>query len=468
MDSKMRVVLIEYGDSGTIFFVRDVFEKSDNFNFKDHIRKLMQESSYHKVDQPSKVSSSTMVIPSKLLTSVVAGMTAEGSLQASVKLGRSMLLDIKKAFLVNEINDSDINSCNEDVVIISGGYDDSESVMLNDFIVKLSESQFIKRIKPAVVFAGSASSLPFAKVNIGTLTDFISLPNVLESSFCPESLMAGEDISTKRSSTLTFSTDQQKVPSYSFSNSLQKITEAFCGRYVNKVLSVFITEEYTVVNECRKRSGKFEFRRYGIPVDEQSLKPAHLSESIVSVFQQESISDKNFGQEDLLQIEKSEKMEFYRPDRIVGISCSDRSGFEKFLDVVSDPDILRGIIEFIFDNEGVLLASAPLFFDKQGDHSAWLLEASYTENIISGWIVIPDGTFIKEKQCLTVYISGNEERNEMNFLWGKRYVMKTEPFSVIEIDTSEKVYFEGVGRKKVLKTGKSGRTVVFDLRKEKS
>ncbi|HSW59465.1 MAG TPA: hypothetical protein VLJ60_01635, partial [bacterium] len=238
MQSKIRTVVIEYGDNGIFFFTKDILEKSDNFNFKEHVRKLMQESSYHKVDQPSKVSSSIMNIPSKLLSAVVTGMTVEGSLQSSVKLARSMLLDIKRTFLINEINESDIDSSNEDVVVISGGYDDSENRQLNDFILKLTESQFLKKNKPAVVFAGSSSALPFAKVNIGTLTDFISLPNVLETSFCPESLVAGEDISIKRSSTLMLSSEQPKVPSYSFSNSLQKITEMFCGRYVNKVLSL--------------------------------------------------------------------------------------------------------------------------------------------------------------------------------------------------------------------------------------
>lgn len=468
MQSKIRTVVVEYGDKGTVFFIKDVFESGSNPNFKEYVRALMQESGYHKNEQPSKVSSSMMSIPSKLLSAVVTGMTSGGSLQASIKLARSMILDIKKTFLINEVSESDINSCNEDVFLISGGYDDSENRQMNDFVMKLAESQFIKKNRPAVVFAGSASSLPFAKVNIGALTDFISLPNVLESSFCPESLTAGEDISIKRSSTLMLSIDQQKVSSYSFSNSLQKITEVFCGRYVNKVLSILITEQYSVVNECRKTAGKFQFKRYGIPVDDTSLKTADLSEIIGSVFQEESLHDKGFAQKDLLQIERSERIEYYRPERIVGMSLSSKAGFEKFLDVASDPDILRGIIEFVFDRDGVLLASAPVFFERQGDHSGWLLEASYTENIISGWIVIPDGIFIKEKACLTVYVSGNEDRNEMNFMWGKRYIMKVDPFSVIEIDASGKVHFEGIGRKKVLKTGKAGRTVVFDLRKEKS
>ncbi|HPA56625.1 MAG TPA: hypothetical protein PLT70_04255, partial [bacterium] len=162
MQSKIRTVVVEYGDSGTTFFVKDVFEKGDNFNFKEHIRKLMQESSYHKSDQPSKVSSSMMSIPPKLLSAVVTGMTSEGSLYASVKLARSMLLDIKRTFLINEMSESDINSCSEDVLIISGGYDDSENRQLHDFILKLTESQFIKKNKPAVVFAGSSSALPFA------------------------------------------------------------------------------------------------------------------------------------------------------------------------------------------------------------------------------------------------------------------------------------------------------------------
>ncbi len=468
MQSKIRTVVVEYGDNGTAFFVKDIFEKGDNFNFKEHVRKLMQESSYHKSDQPSKVSSSMMSIPPKLLSAVVTGMTSEGSLHACVKLARSMLLDIKKTFLINEMSESDINSCSEDVLIISGGYDDSENRQLHDFILKLTESQFIKKTKPAVVFAGSSSALPFAKVNIGTLTDFTMLPNVLETSFCPESLVAGEDISIKRSSTLMISSDQPKVPAFSFSNSLQKVTEMFCGRYVNKVLSVLITEEYSVVNECSRSAGKFHFKRYGLSMDDVSLKTADLSESLRSIFQQESLPDRDFAQEDLLQIEKSERVEYYRPERIIGISLSGKAGFEKFLDVVSDPDLLRGVIEFVFDRDGVLLASAPMFFEKQGDHSGWLLDASYSENMVSGWIVIPDGTFVKERTCLTVYVSGNEERNEMSFLWGKRYVMKIDPFSVIEIDVSEKVYFEGAGRKKVLKTGKAGRTIVFDLRKERS
>lgn len=468
--SKIRTVIIRNSEQGTMtgFFVKDAEFDIMKDDLKDYIRKAIFEVTGSKADPLLAGNSSVMNIPEKLLCAAVAGMTRDGSLKCGVKLAGSMLLDVRHTFLINSQEET-AELLNNDVLVISGGYDDYENTMMNEFILKLSRDPDMERSKPFVVYAGGSSSLPVAKLNMGPLTDLIWLPNVLENSFCPDALIAGEDISNKRTSSVFLSTDQLKVPVHPFSNALHKITDMFCTRYVSKAAAIFFTAEYSVINECSRVSGKNRFKRCGVPVRSGSLAVADFSKVFKDLNDNKNdLPGIDFELDDLFRIEKIEHAEYYRPDRIAGISLCENVDLDKFLDLICDPDILRGAVEFVFDKDAILLAAAPMFFDKHGDQSSWLLEVSNTDKVVSGWLVVPDGIFVKDRLCLTVYISGNEERNEMTFNWGKRYVINVEPYSVIEINGADKVYFKGKGSKKILKTSKHKRMIVFDLRKEKS
>ncbi|MGI6394553.1 MAG: hypothetical protein ACOX2F_07480 [bacterium] len=462
-ESNIKAILVESGEEGVSFLTKNIPGRQNEFNFKEQAKKLVQEKYPRKADQPSKASSSIIDVPAMLLPAVVTGMTLEGSLEASLKIAKFMLLDVRKTFLISNMSQEEIDSCSENVFFISGGYDESENDVLKDFITKLYESEYLRKIKPTVVFAGSTTLLHFAKAKIGSLTEFVSLPNVLETVFSPEDLTVRENFFLKESSTITLFSKQQKVRQHSLTDFLHRLTEMFCGKNTNNVLSLLMTERYSVAGECCKSSGMLRFQKRGIPLTIDALSGNEVFESFLDISKQQPLFDTYLNSSNILEIEPKKKKKYLRPDRIVSLSLCEEANLDKFIDMVCNPDVLKGIIEFVFDKEGAFLALAAMFFDEPGDCTSWLLEAIFAENVVSGWIVIPDGVFVKGKEALSVHISGEEESRE-NLLWGKRYALKVKPLSTIEIETFKGASFEGIGKKRVFKTGKSSQMVVFDLR----
>lgn len=138
--SKIRTVMIKSGEHGTMtgFFTKDAELDPLKDDLKDHIRKVIFEVTGSKTDPLMTGNSSVMSIPEKLLCASVAGMTRDGSLKCGVKLAGSMLLNVRHTFLINSTEDT-AELFNNDVLIISGGYDNYENNLMNEFILKLSK-----------------------------------------------------------------------------------------------------------------------------------------------------------------------------------------------------------------------------------------------------------------------------------------------------------------------------------------
>lgn len=466
---KIKTVVINAGDNGIDINYSETFSEIEkNNDTQEKLIKTARKVLNLKNENISSGNMSLLNLPEQLLTALVAGITREGSLQAAFKIAGSMLFDVKRSFIISDINlIPDLSDI--DAIVISGGFDELENTWVDDFVLKLASDDSLKNKSPLVVYAGCAASLPSAKSNIGSITRLISVPNALEIKSLSGVVVSNEFFSQHNTTSWNVSAERFKLPEISFTDALEKIAGVFHKKQSERSLALLFTDNYFVINECSGNSGNICHKRHGVACKSSLLRPCDMTESLKSAYLNDhEIFNVDFTEEDLFRVNRENEEIFYRPGFVSAISLSGETSVERFLDLFVDPDVVRGIIEFIFDGNGFLLSMAAMMSDNESENSMLASDIFGMECFTTGWIVVPDGEFVKDRQCLTVYVSGNEDRNEMMFNWGKRYIINVEPYSVIEIDTEKGVFFKGEKTRKILKIGKLRRTVVFDLRKEKS
>ena len=408
-----------------------------------------------------------ITIPDRFLSCAVFGVSKDGSLRSAELLAGRLLFNIRKKGTLDDIR-KELFFDQIDAIVLCGGYENSGNEYINEMILTISNSESFLKNRPAMIFSGSKDAASFAQYNFSPLTDFFQVDNFIDDHSMSLDLLIHRKIFLKKFYRDPLP-DMKKTGSHHYFDVLAKFNEAFCGKYSNMVLTTLFTDNFAVLSRTERAGGRYFNKMYGISGDMDSLLAEDFSAGYRSFFTEKAHCKDPFKETyDVLPLVVENTEHFIRPDRICGISVCDNFSFERFVDLLCDPDLLRGAVEFVFDKEGLYLGAGLMFLDNDGDFSDWLVESSYCENFTAGWIVIPDGDFIKNKEALSLSINGNESDVVNTYLWGKRYFLTVEPFSVIEIQALGKVFFEGSGKKKILRTGRSSRTIVIDLRKEKS
>lgn len=415
----------------------------------------------------SKNISAKLLIPDRPLTCAVFGVAGNGSVKCAKLLAERLLLCVKKSFSINDVK-SGIVLDDIDAVVICGGYVNSGDNRVKELIGLVSDSESFLKNRPAVIFSGSAGAASFAQYRFSPFTDFFQIDSFIEDpSMTPDMSVLRKMLNKKIHKDIAVY--DRKAEKYQYFDVIRKFSETLCGKYLGNVLTVFFTDSFSMIDRTERAGGQYYSRMHMLPGASGQIGHKDVTSVYDSFFSRDARYRDPFRETDVIMpLSCGNTVNCIRPDRIGGISvCSDMN-FERFIDLVCDPDMLRGVTEFVFDREGLFLASGLMFLENEDDFSEWLSEASSMESFTTGWVVIPDGDFIKDKEALSVYISGNGSETTGTYRWGKRYFIAIEPFSTIEIQTTGRTFFQGLVRKKVLKSGRSRRNMIIDLRKEKS
>lgn len=417
--------------------------------------------------QVSRNISAKLLIPDRPLTCAVFGVAGEGSVKCAKLLAQRLLLCVKKSFSINDTV-SGVILDDIDVVVICGGYINSGDARVKELIVNISDLESFLKNRPAVIFSGSAGAASFAQYRFSPFTDFFQIDGFIEDpSMIPDISVLRKMINKKVHK--DSAVHDRKAERHQYFDVIRKFSETLCGKYLGNVLTFFFTDSFSMIDRTERAGGRYSGRMQLLPGASGQIETQDVTGVYDSFFNRDARDRDPFRETDVIMpIFSEDSVRYIRPDRIGGISVCSEMNFEKFIDLVCDPDMIRGLVEFVFDKEGLLLASGLMFLENEDDFSDWLSEASSMESFTTGWIVIPDGDFIKDRDALSVYISGNGSEMTGVYRWGKRYFITIEPFSTIEIQTTGRVFFQGLVRKKVLKSGRSRRNLIIDLRKEKS
>lgn len=408
-------------------------------------------------------------IPDRLKKALVCGITKDGSLKAAEKLAKSLLY--APAVFYTDGDLSDIVKENEcDAVIIGGGFDDSDDEKVEKLIHNVGESEWFKKNRPTVIYAGNRESISTAQLKFSPFSDFYEMSNVLEDSTSDNDIDSMMNLD--KSNHFTHNIEDgifEKIQQCTYLESIHNISKHLCSSSSGRVISVMINDSYSVLNQYRVDSGKPVIENKALPKLSSELCPDDFSQSYKELsFEDNSGLEDIFFAEDILQIGRKKHDSYFRPDRIVGISLSEEVDMTKFLDLISDPDIVRGIVKFFFDRSGFFLMCGSILnagVEKATEKTEKLIDE---HELSSGWLVIPDGDFIKDEKALEVYISGEESDNVSQLFWGKRYVIPVKEGSTVELRFKGSAFLVGRSDVITLRVGNRPQELVIDIRKEKS
>ena len=407
-------------------------------------------------------------VPDNLKKALVCGITRDGSLKAAERLARSLLFSPEVFYSDGDFN-STVKDSSCEVVVISGGFDDSDDTKINKLISDIAESEWFKKRKPKVIYAGNRDSVSVAQLKFSPFTDFYEMRNVLENDFSGNDFNSLLKLDVGNSFPFSIKGSLlEKVKFSTYQKSIRSLSKYLCGSNSGRVVSAMVTDNYTILNQCRLEAGKPVIENIAFSKNAEDLSPDDFSSSYTEFSVGNSMTGDIFTAEDILPIGKKKHENFFRPDRIIGISLSEVVNIKKFLDLISDPDIVRGIVEYFFDNTGFFLMCGSVLssdIPKKREKTDRIIE---DHDINSGWLVIPDGDFIKDEIALEVYIGGDENDKTSQLFWGKRYVIPIKEDSVIELRFKGSAFLIGKGPVVVLRTGNRPGNLVVDIRKEKS
>lgn len=414
-----------------------------------------------------------IIIPERLLNAAVFGISEEGSTRSAKRLAWSKLLNVKTAYSASDaffqIDLKDI-----DYIIIAGGYDNSVNNRLNSMIVSIGKNLQLLDVKPNVVFAGSILSLETARKELAKPgTRFYTQANVLETNnyASNEELIQQNTLPTFQQMTLWDEIEDVKINDISYTEALRKISDVFCMKRSETVLSTLFTDDYSLLSHAERGAGTTLFRNYAIPQEATSL----TTEVFESVFndlfiEKQTVFEENFQQKNVLPIDDTEKEKiFFEPDRIIGITLTDKINFETFVRLISIPGVTHGTIYFLFDNLGIILAGITVFMSGRSGSNPFLRGFFNTKDIKNGWLFIPYGKFRKGAPAIYITKLENDRKEDIVLTWGEYRILEINPNSVVEIRTANGVYMtknDPESTQKTIGTKGSRKTLIFDLRKE--
>ena len=408
-------------------------------------------------------------IPEYLKKSLVCGITKDGSLKAGEKLSRALLLSPEFLYAEGDFNET-VKDLTSDVVVISGGFDDSDDLKMKKLILDISESSWFKKIRPKVIYAGNRQSVSVAQLSFSPFTDFYEIGNILEENFFKEDLDTCQQLNLCEKAPFKIEDDMsKKIMLSTYHDSIDSISKYFCGINSGRALTVLINKNYSILNQCRIEAGSPVCENIAFPKEALRLCPDDFSDSYTEfTARNDSFAVDIFSAEDVLPIGKKKRESFFRPDKIVGVSISDDVNLKKFLDLISDPDIVRGIVEYYFDKSGFFLMCGSILSSGVSNSKERVEKIIEDQEIDSGWLIIPDGRFDKDQVALEVYVGGDDKDKASKLLWGKRYTIPVKEESVVELRFKGSAFLLGRDQVVILKTGSRSRDLVIDIRKEKS
>lgn len=413
-------------------------------------------------------------IPKRLMNAAVFGISEEGSARSAKRLAWANLLNVKKVYTASDTI-STVDLSDIDFIIISGGYDNSVNNRLNSMITYLGKNPQLAEFKPNVIFAGSRLSLETARKALAKPgIRFSSQPNVLETNDYTvggDSIMPQNTVPSFQPVTLPEKNDFRKTNDILYTEALKKISDVFCMKRSETVLSLMFTDDYSLLSHAEREIRTTTFKNYAVPKKADELDSA-LFESVFNdlFIEKRTVFDENFMQKDVLPIDNTEKESvFFEPDRIIGITLTEKVDFETFLKMVCIPGITHGTIYFLFDNKGIILASITVFLEKKKEAYPFLRGFFNTKDVMNGWIFIPFGKFKKGAPAIYIEKLENDRKEDILIRWGEYRVIELDADSVAEIHTAAGVSMTrnaSDNGKKTIGTKKSRKTLIFDLREE--
>jgi len=408
-------------------------------------------------------------VPDNLKKAVVCGITRDGSLKAGEKLSRFLLLS-PEVFYTGGDFDNTVKDLVCDVVVISGGFDDSDDLKIRKLISDIAESEWFKKIKPKVIYAGNRKSVSAAQLRFSPLTDFYEIENILE-----ERLLKNDRSSLGKldlCESVPFNVEGSPLGKVMFSScqsSLYSFSKYLCGASSGRVVTTLINDNYSILNQCRLQAGKPVSENIAVSKNLDDVCSDDFSNSYTEFsLQNDTVIGDIFLADDILTIGKKKSENFFRPDRIIGISLSEKVDIIRFLDLISDPDIVRGIVEYYFDSTGFFLMCGAILNSDFSTNKERIDKIIEEHDVSSGWLIIPDGNFKKDAIALEVYIGGDENDKTSKLFWGKRYTIPIKENSVVELRFKGSAFLLGKGPVVVLRTEERQKSLVVDIRKEKS
>lgn len=428
---------------------------------------------YEKSGTKSEKTIQRIIIPKRLMNAAVFGISEEGSTRSAKRLAWSKLLNVKQAYSASDAF-STVDLTDIDYIIISGGYDNSVNNRLNSMILSLGKNPQLLEIKPNIIFAGSRLSLETARKELAKPgIRFSAQPNVLENNSyaaADEELLQQNTISTLQQMTLWDEIEDVKINDIAYTEALRKISDVFCMKRSETVLSALFTDDYSLLSHAERGAGTTLFRNYAVPQEAGTL-TTEVFESVFNdlLIEKQTVFDENFQQKNVLAIDDSVENILFEPDRTIGVTLTGKIDFEAFLSFVSIPGVTHGTIYFLFDDQGIILAGMTMFMQRKGGSNSFLRGFFNTTDIKNGWIFIPYGRFRKGAPAIFIEKLENDRKEDIVLKWGEYRVLEINPDSVVEIHTAKGVYMtknDPESNKKTIGTKKSRKTLIFDLREE--
>lgn len=417
----------------------------------------------------SRIETFGVYVPDNLKKAAICGITRDGSLRAGEKLSRFLLFSPEVFYVGGDFNNL-VKDTVCDVVVISGGFDDSDDTKIRKLISDIAGSEWFKKTKPKVIYAGNRKSVSAAQLSFSPLTDFYEIENILEgcllkndrSSLGKLDLCEGIPFNIKCS-------NSGKMMFSSCQRSLYSLSGYFCGVSSGRVVTALINDNYSILNQCRFQAGKTVSENIAVSKNADDICPDDFSNFYTEFLaQNNTVIDDIFMAEDVLAIGKRKSKVFFRPDRVIGISLSKKVDTLRFLDLISDPDIVRGIVEYYFDDTGFFLMCGAILNSNFSVNKEKVDKLIEKHDVSSGWLIIPDGNFEKDAIALEVYIGSDENDKTSKLSWGKRYTIPVKENSDIELRFKGSAFLFNRDPVVVLRAGNRPGNLVVDIRKEKS
>ena len=413
-----------------------------------------------------------IIIPERLMNAAVFGISEEGSTRSAKRLAWSKLLNVKQTYSASDaISTADLTGI--DYIIISGGYDNSVNNRLNSMIVSLGKNPQLLELKPNIIFAGSRLSLDTARKELAKPgIRFSAQANVLENNRYAEDveLLQQNTLPLLQQMTLWDEIEDVKINDIAYTEALRKISDVFCMKRSETVLSALFTDDYTLLSHAERGAGTTLFRNYAGPQEAGTLTTEVFESGFNDLLiEKQTVFDENFQQKNVLAIDDSVENILFEPDRIIGVTLTDKIDFEKFIRLVSIPGITHGTIYFLFDDQGIILAGMTMFMQRKGGSNSFLRGFFNTTDIKNGWIFIPYGRFRKGAPAIFIEKLESDRKEDIVLRWGEYRVLEINPDSVVEIHTAKGVFMtknDPESNKKTIGTKKSRKTLIFDLREE--
>jgi hypothetical protein len=441
----------------------------EDADIRQEIKKFYDESGIK-----SEKTIQRIIIPERLMNAAVFGISEEGSTRSAKRLAWSKLLNVKKAYSASDAF-SAIDLSDIDYIIISGGYDNSTNNKLNSMIVSLGKNPQLLEKRPNIIFAGSRLSLETARKELAKPgIRFSAHANVLETNSYAsdeEFLQQQNTVQTLQQMTLWDEIEDIRINDIAYTEALRKISDVFCMKRSETVLSTLFTDDYSLLSHAERGAGTTLFRNYAVPQEAGTL-TAEVFESVFNdlFIEKRTVFDENFQQKNVLAIDETVKENLlFEPDRIIGITLTDKIDFETFISLISIPGVTHGTIYFLFDDKGVILAGMTMFMQGKAGSNSFLRGFFNTKDIKNGWIFIPYGKFRKGAPAIFVEKLENDRKEDIVLRWGEYCVLEIDPNSVIEIHTAKGVYMtknDPGSNKKTIGTKESRKTLIFDLREK--